>query len=288
MIGIDLGSNTLRACKMGEKGEILWGFERIVGSARGMDSRGLASGAKQRIYEAFCELKEECELKGRYFGAATAAFRKACNAEDFLADIRAGLGIDMEVISAETEARLSKLGITKRLEILGKKCENALFIDLGGASTEITFNENIKSFDFGIVSFVNSFGCDFSKACEVVSEAREFVRDFGIKSVVLSSGVPTSVAALKIGLNYANYDAKRINGMRLGLSDFDMAMEKIQNSKDADALVGVNRGDILCAGICLLKELLAGLEVPFVVIDDGLREGVAYALYLGLLEAKSF
>ena len=37
MIGIDLGSNTLRACKMKQNGELIWSFERIVGSARGMD-----------------------------------------------------------------------------------------------------------------------------------------------------------------------------------------------------------------------------------------------------------
>lgn len=76
--------------------------------------------------------------------------------------------------------------------------------------------------------------------------------------VVLSSGVPTSIAALKIGLNYANYDAKLINGMRLELADFDAAAQKIIASDDKDALVGKNRSDIMLCGIALSKELLKG------------------------------
>ena len=124
MIGIDLGSNTLRACKMKQNGELIWGFERIVGSARGMDESGLKSQAKERILKALKELKSEHELSGEYFGAATAAFRRAKNAPDFLAQIKNELGIELEIISGEKEASLVALGINSRLKALGISSKN--------------------------------------------------------------------------------------------------------------------------------------------------------------------
>lgn len=288
MIGIDLGSNTLRACKMSESGDILWGFERIVGSARGMDSAGLAAGAKERILAALKELKSEQKLSGQYFGAATAAFRRAKNAPDFLAQIKARLGIELEIISGEREAALVGLGINSRLKALGISSKNALFIDLGGASTEISCAGQLKSFDFGIVSFANDFGDDYSAAASVCASANEFISGFAPNVVVLSSGVPTTVAALKIGLNYASYDARRINGMCLELADFELAAQKILASDDKDALVGANRADLLLCGTALMKSLLSPISAPFVVVDDGLREGICFALFKGELEPKEF
>lgn len=288
MIGIDLGSNTLRACKMDENGKLLWGFERIVGSARGMDEIGLKAQAKERILKAFCELKSEYELSGRYFGAATAAFRRAKNAPVFLEQIKCELGIELEIISGQKEAALVALGINSRLKTLGIPSQNALFIDLGGASTEISFNGKLKSFDFGIVSFANDFGSDYDAASKVCASACEFILGFEPSVVVLSSGVPTTVAALKIGLNYASYDARRINGMRLELADFELAAQKILASDDKDALVGANRADLLLCGTALMKSLLSPISAPFVVVDDGLREGICFALFKGELEPREF
>lgn len=288
MIGIDLGSNTLRACEMSESGEILWGFERIVGSARGMDEAGLKPEAKKRILDALKELKSSQKLSGAYFGAATAAFRRAKNAPDFLAQIKNELGIELEIISGESEASLVALGINSRLKALNISSQKALFIDLGGASTEISFGGELRSFDFGIVSFSNDFGSDYGAAKSVCAGACEFIAGFEPSVVVLSSGVPTTVAALKIGLNYASYDARRINGMRLELADFDTATAKITASDDKDALVGVNRADLLLCGTALMKCLLSPISAPFVVVDDGLREGICFGLFSGLLRAKEF
>lgn len=288
MIGIDLGSNTLRACKMDENGNILWDFERIVGSARNMDENGLAADAKERIIKALNELKMERDLKGQYFAAATAAFRKAKNAPEFLNFLKNELNIDFSVISGDDEAAFVRKGINARLKKLGISDKNAVFIDLGGASTEISYNESFKSFDFGIVSYVNTFKNDYSNVCKVVSVAKDFISSFDISSVILSSGVSTSMAALKIGLNYANYDAKKVNGLRLENNDFDEIHAKIIASDDKEALVGKGRADILCAGIMLLKELLSKVNAPFVVIDDGLREGLCTAVFDDSLKAKNF
>lgn len=289
MIGIDLGSNTLRACKIDEKNEICWDFERIVGSARDMSEAGLADPAKERIKGALRELKASCELKGQYFAAATAAFRKAKNAKDFLTSVKNELGIEFEIISADLEGKLAQMAIISRLKALGLDGSQALFIDLGGASTEISFGKELKSFDFGIVSFVNSFGCDFSKAVEITKSAKKFIADFDVKLVVLSSGVPTSVAALKLGIPYKNYNAKLINGLKLELADFSLAAKKISTCANADELIGANRSDIMLAGCALMGELLRDLKsLPFVAIDDGLREGLCAGIKNKIILPKEF
>ena len=53
MLGIDLGSNTLRFALLDDNFEILKSSESIVGSARGLKDGGkLAEDAKERILNA--------------------------------------------------------------------------------------------------------------------------------------------------------------------------------------------------------------------------------------------
>ena len=53
------------------------------------------------------------------------------------------------------------------------------------------------------------------------------------------------------------------------------------DDKSADAAVGRSRKYPLIAGTLLLKELLSGQEAKFIVIDDGLREGVGVTYLQG-------
>ena len=50
--------------------------------------------------------------------------------------------------------------------------------------------------------------------------------------------------------------------------------------------MGAGRAGLVVAGICLLGELLKGVQKPLVVIDDGLREGVGAACMSGKLKIR--
>ena len=242
MIAIDLGSNTIRACKMRRLGsgnfECEYSFERIVGSARGLSHTGLATDAMERIRTAVAQLCTEASFSSS-IAVATEAFRQASNSSEFFRDIRAEFGIEFNIISGEVEAYLTRLGVENRAKILNLDLKDSLLIDLGGASTEISFGEVSRSFSFGIITALES-----NKRAEI-SMAIEFIKQFKFNNIILTSGVPTTVAALKQGLNYANYRADLINGVQIKNTDLNWAANLLKTTPNKDELVGKNRADLI-------------------------------------------
>ncbi|WP_086270126.1 Ppx/GppA phosphatase family protein [Campylobacter devanensis] len=281
MIAIDLGSNTIRACKMRRLGsgnfECEYSFERIVGSARGLSHTGLAADAMERIRTAVAQLCTEASFSSS-IAVATEAFRQASNSSEFFRDIRAEFGIEFNIISGEVEAYLTRLGVENRAKILNFDLENSLLIDLGGASTEISFGEVSRSFSFGIITALES-----NKRAEI-SMAIEFIKQFKFNNIILTSGVPTTVAALKQGLNYTNYRADLINGVQIKNTDLNWAANLLKTTPNKDELVGKNRADLIVKG-CEILSNLVGFN-PCIVIDDGLREGLFITKKLNLKEIK--
>lgn len=281
MIAIDLGSNTIRACKMHRLGsgnfECEYSFERIVGSARGLSHTGLAIDAMERIRTAVAQLCTEASFSSS-IAVATEAFRQASNSSEFFRDIRAEFGIEFNIISGEVEAYLTRLGVENRAKILNLNLKDSLLIDLGGASTEISFGEISRSFSFGIITALES-----NKRAEI-SMAIEFIKQFKFNNIILTSGVPTTVAALKQGLNYTNYRADLINGMQIKNTDLNWAANLLKTTPNKDELVGKNRADLIVKG-CEILSNLVGFN-PCIVIDDGLREGLFIAKKLNLKEIK--
>ena len=281
MIAIDLGSNTIRACKMEllSSGlfECVYSFERIVGSARGLSHTGLATDAMERIRTAVAQLCTEASFSSS-IAVATEAFRQASNSSEFFRDIRAEFGIEFNIISGEVEAYLTRLGVENRAKILNLDLKDSLLIDLGGASTEISFGEISRSFSFGIITALES-----NKRAEI-SMAIEFIKQFKFNNIILTSGVPTTVAALKQGLNYTNYRADLINGVQIKNTDLNWAANLLKTTPNKDELVGKNRADLIVKG-CEILSNLVGFS-PCIVIDDGLREGLFIAKKLNLKEIK--
>jgi exopolyphosphatase/guanosine-5'-triphosphate,3'-diphosphate pyrophosphatase len=73
----------------------------------------------------------------------TSAIREARNQSDFLQRLLSETGLNVHVISGEEEARLICLGVSSGIDI-GE--EKAIFIDLGGGSTEIAIGNQHKCF----------------------------------------------------------------------------------------------------------------------------------------------
>lgn len=262
VISIDLGSNTFRVALIrlaGEGFEILKTFERIVGSARGLKQSGLISdAAKQRIFEAIKEAKAEFDFKNTpCVAVATQAFRMAKNASEIFSQIKRNFGIDFKIISGEAEAKFTAIGVKNALVRLGFRDKKYAIIDLGGASTEIGDGQNFKSFEFGIITFFEScmkLAAMRENAAGVTSEAAKFLHSLEKRIIVLTSGVPTTMAAMKIGMDYADYDAGVISGSELEFRDFRHLADELFKIDDerADIMVGKNRKMPLIAGMELL------------------------------------
>ncbi|EAL4112295.1 exopolyphosphatase, partial [Campylobacter jejuni] len=111
MLGIDLGSNTLRAVQMDEKLNKLKEYEFVIGAAKNLNQSGeISKEAIQRLKNALSILAKEQDLsKAR--AVATAAFRKASNTNEIFAHLKEEFGIDFKLIDAKSEAKISVLGM---------------------------------------------------------------------------------------------------------------------------------------------------------------------------------
>ena len=74
--------------------------------------------------------------------------------------------------------------------------------------------------------------------------------------------------------------------MVLDMNDFYDAARILYAAKDPDLLVGDDRTELVIAGVWLMSSMISKFKVPFIVIDDGLREGVGVGAKLELLNLK--
>ena len=294
VIAIDLGSNTFRVALIKKEQNGFSNkqiYEKIVGAARGLNESGkIGLEAKNRLFEAIMEAKSKFDFaKFKCVAVATEAFRVASNSEEIFSEIREKFGINFHIIDGQAEAKLTFLGVQNALRKLGISDKFSL-IDIGGASSEIGEDGKFISFKFGIITFYERFKTlDLMQenAKIYTKEAREFLTSLDNKLIVLTSGVPTTIAALKLGLkNYESYDPKKVSGYELKNDDLAWFVNELlkMDDKSADVVVGRSRKYPLIAGTLLLKELLNGQNAKFIVIDDGLREGVGAAYLKGIFQ----
>lgn len=300
MIAIDLGSNTLRVVQIDCKSlKITNEYEKIVKTADGLAVHGYINDeAITRVISAIKEAKEKIDFTSDTVKAVTTeAVRIAKNSDKVLLQIKEETGVSFEIISGEEEARLTLLAVKQRLSKLQYASDMFVLVDIGGGSTELIFhyeNETIsKSFPVGIVTIAQSYETldTIQKALpQEMLEMQMFCAEVyatkgKVNSFVATAGTPTTVAAMKLGQTYATYDAKKINGTFLEMKELDFYLKKLLSLpfEEREIAVGTGRSDFIAAGILIFKQLYSMLEFDTcVVIDDGLREGVALEECLSL------
>ncbi len=300
MIAIDLGSNTLRVVQLDCKSmKIINEYEKIVKTADGLVQSGLINAeATARVISAIKEAQEQIDFTSdRVKAVTTEAVRRARNRDEVLFQIKKETGVVFEIISGDEEARLTLLAVKYRLSKLQYTSDSFVLVDIGGGSTELIFHygkETIsKSFPVGIVTIAQSYETldniqvalpkemlEMQMFCAEVYAAKGKVNSF-----VATAGTPTTVAAMKLGQTYATYDAKKINGASLEKQELDFYLKKLLSMpfEERELAVGTGRSDLIAAGILIFKELYSIVEFDVcIVIDDGLREGVALEECLSL------
>ena len=104
--------------------------------ARLSSSHRLDPQAIQRTLDALKRMQQICEgYQVQHLRViATSAVREAEDGPEFCRRVFAETGLEVEVISAETEARLAFFGVMRSLDLEGKQ---VAVVDIGGGSTEI-------------------------------------------------------------------------------------------------------------------------------------------------------
>src|SRR5690606_3448814 len=140
---IDCGTNSIRllVADVDPAAGTLVDLDRrmeIVRLGQDVDRTGrLAPEALERTFAACRRYAEVIAELGatRIRFVATSASRDADNRADFVAGVRAILGVEPEVVSGATEAALSFAGATRELAGIGAEAPY-LVVDIGGGSTE--------------------------------------------------------------------------------------------------------------------------------------------------------
>lgn len=289
MIAVDLGSNTIRFIEYdGER----WGksFEKIVKTAESLRSSArIGAPALDRIIHAITEAKTKLDFSTQPVVAyATAAMRMAENTPEILEKIRAATGIAFTVIDAQKEADLTLKAVRYRLGKLGIEPSSFVLADIGGGSTELIRvagrSINALSLNKGIVTLSESAGSQ-KVLRDLIDDFKNDVRASvpqTSQTLVLTAGTPTTIAAYLKGMDYETYDPERINGLVLTLEDCYRVYDEILAMDEPLRMryVGVGRENLIIAGILMVTAIYEALGFDdAIVVDDGLREGIALAYF---------
>lgn len=139
---LDLGTNSCRMLIARPKGaqfEVVDSFSRAVELGTGLESTGrLGHVPMARTVQALriCKRKLEDHSVTRMRLVATEACRRARNSAEFMRKIQREVGLRLEIIPAEEEARLAVISCAP---LVSATTEQLLVIDIGGGSTELVW-----------------------------------------------------------------------------------------------------------------------------------------------------
>ncbi|WP_345991269.1 phosphatase [Sulfurimonas sp. HSL-1716] len=293
MIAIDLGSNTLRCitydCDTKEWGEE---YEAIVKTAENLHvNKTINENALKRVIDAIKKAQDKLDFASHEVCAVTTeAMRQALNSDAVLKEIYVKTGLKFEIIDGDKEARYTTKAVKNRLDILALPSSSFALVDIGGGSTEIIFYDNgiitSKSFNIGIVTLTDISGNTLeiqSNLEKLLIPVKEYINSYYKMHkkpdiFVQTAGTPTTIAGYLQGMNYNSYDPTKINGYKLDVQGCKKVMNELLDMEDAKRsfYVGVGREDLIISGIIIVEKLYEALGYESsVVIDDGLREGIA-------------
>jgi exopolyphosphatase/guanosine-5'-triphosphate,3'-diphosphate pyrophosphatase len=317
---LDLGTNNCRLLvarphhdrtRNGSDGlRIVDAFSRIVRLGEGLHQTSeLGEAAIARTLDALGVCRTKMDQRGvtRARLIATEACRIAANGAEFLDQVHGELGLDLEIIDRETEARLAALGCAA---LADPHAEGVLIFDIGGGSSELIWLDPARtrvagpadrvdirlwtSLQIGVVSLAEQFGgIDVSPAIydAMVSRVSQSLEAFLSRArlerhcprfhLLGTSGTVTTVAG--VYLNLARYDRRRVDGLWMSAGDVSATIARLRRmsyaERTAHGCIGPARADLVLAGCAILEAIRRAFPAPRLrIADRGLREGILIEL----------
>lgn len=323
---IDLGTNSCRlliAKVEGQSFQIIDSFSRVVRLGESVQTTNkLTDAAIQRTIDALriCQEKIEQNKVCHLRAVTTEACRRAQNSDELVKRALNELGLSIDIISPEEEARLALSGCAG---ILNSRIPFALAFDIGGGSTEVMWlriNEPRRlhrrrfpvievidciSIPYGVVTLCdryNNQSYDPKIYNEIRQEVNGLLSEFSVKNnipatierqkvqMIGTSGTVTTLAA--ISLNLERYDRRMIDGVSLDLPDIHRMCSEIfaldEEERAKHPCIGESRTDLVVMGTGILEGICDTWPVQRLkVADRGVREGILMDLIKTMYPAKS-
>jgi exopolyphosphatase/guanosine-5'-triphosphate,3'-diphosphate pyrophosphatase len=319
---LDLGTNNCRLliAKPSRRGFlVIDAFSRIIRLGEGVLSSGrLSPKAMNRTLDALKVCAEKMKRRGvtRSRLIATEACRIAANSGEFIDAVERQIGLRIEIVTQETEAKLAVSGCAS---LIDRNCDWALVFDIGGGSSELiwldlarlgrpwrrTLHDRIDvqacigawtSLPIGVVNLAERHGgrdvtpenyeamiADVMAAVAPFEAQHRFgERIAGKRAHFLgTSGTVTTISGIHLKLPV--YERSRVDGCWLSARDVRnvsgdlMGMTYAQ--RVAQPCIGQERADLVLAGCAILEALLRIWPCQRLrVADRGLREGILATL----------
>lgn len=296
---IDIGSNSIKFF-IGEHNEdgtiqTVYDTNDIARLGEGLRETGrISDEALERNAQSVANFARIAKENGaeQIVSVGTMALRSAANSVDFVARVKELCGVEVQIIPGEEEARLSYLAVLSGLPL--EEGGELVIFDTGGGSTEFIFGEGTAlkhrfSVNLGAIRITETFfGDDPVKEGAVDAAVAQIDKEFaeaGVNGkpiqVVGMGGTVTSMGAVKHKM--VKYDPNVIQGSTLTREDVQeqidtYASRTIEQRRELPGLQP-KRADVILAGACILKDILARLDAPKLTISDrGLRHGLAFDL----------
>ncbi len=311
---LDLGTNNCRLLIAEPRDQgfrIVDSFSRIVRLGEGISANNrLGDEAADRAISALrvCWNKLKYHKVEKVRLIATEACRSAENGDAFLQRVTREIGLELEIIDRETEARLAVTGCSSLVE---PRSDGVVLFDIGGGSSEIVWMDRrgrrkrnrlggtLRAWDslpVGVVTLSERFdGKNVTRESfeAMVNEVQRLLAVFpkrrelqqalsrGRHHLLGTSGTVTTLAGVHLGLR--RYDRRRVDGMWMSNNDAVAMIEKLlalsYEQRVGHPCIGQDRADLVLPGCAIFEAIRREFSCDQLrVADRGLREGILVEL----------
>ncbi len=317
LAAIDIGTNSIHTVIVQIKPDLpafsIIGREKdtVRLGDREKGTGNLKEEAITRSIEALRRHQEIAKSLGatQIIAVATSATREAPNGRLFIDRIEAELGLQVDLISGQEEARRIYLGVLSGIEFNNTP---RIMIDIGGGSTELIFGDSeeprtLSSTKIGAVRLsVELIKTDPISDAEftylqayVRGQLERPIDDIqsqiqaGEKPQMVGTSGTIETVAMIVAREKTGSLPSRLHGFKLNLKDVKTLIHKLRrlNNSDRAQLAGMSerRAEIIIPGAVVLQEamLMLGMD-SLTFCERSLREGVIvdWMLTHGLIEDR--
>jgi exopolyphosphatase / guanosine-5'-triphosphate,3'-diphosphate pyrophosphatase len=240
---------------------------------------------------------------------ATSATREAPNGRDFLQDIEVQLGLKVDLISGQEEARRIYLGVLSGMEFNNQP---HTIIDIGGGSTEIILGDSheertLTSTKIGAVRLTSELITTDPITKDEFDYLQAYIRGMLERSteqvianypfgesprLVGTSGTIETIATIH-AREHLGFVPSTLNGYQFSLRDLRELVNRLRclNNIERSAIPEMpeKRSEVILAGALILQEAMTLLNAESITVcERSLREGVIvdWMLTHGLIEDR--
>jgi len=299
---VDLGSLTVRLALAEVQGpgrfRVVKQLREVTGLGRGLTGAGPLSpagvAATLEVLARYAAVLREQGI-ARVRAVATQAVRQATDGEEFRRQAAATLGVPVELISPDEEARLTLTGILTVLDPTVRAADPLVVFDVGGGSSEfVLLRAGHQPFFAGLPLGVLNLSAlhpvsDPPRPAEVSALKEGVVRRLeifykenfnnlsGTPVLVGTAGAVTTLAAMAQGLRA--YDPERVNNYRLTRARLLKLAEFICRLPEAERarLPGLEpaKAGVMVAGVIFILGIVDLFRQEILItVDAGLLEGI--------------